>query len=111
MKMLFLAIVILFAIIGIAHIIFEILYRFFKIKDDDSFIVIIPNKNNEIDIEFKVRSSIAKLKKLFKSGKGNIFVISDDLSQAEKKELSLLQKDFSYLTVLSKEEFIKKAGL
>lgn len=111
MKMLFLAIVIFFAIIGIAHIIFEIFYRFFKIKDDDSFIVIIPKKNNEIDIEFKIRSAIAKLKKLFKSGKGNIFVISDDLYEVEKKEISLLQKDYPYLTVLSKEEFIKKAGL
>lgn len=111
MKMLFLAIVLFFAIIGIAHVIFEILYRFFKIRDDDSFIVIIPNKNNEIDIEFKVRSAIAKLKKLFKSGKGKIFVLSDDLNEAEKKELSLLQKDYPYLSVLSKEDFKEKTGL
>ncbi len=111
MKIVFLAIVLLFAIIGIAHIIFEIFYRFFKIRDDDSFIVIIPNKNNEIDIEFKVRSAIAKLKKLFKSGKGNIFVISDNLDEVERKELSLLQKDYPYLTVLTKEELKEKAGL
>ncbi len=111
MKTVFLAIVLFFAIIGIAHVIFEIIYRFFKIRDDDSFVVIIPQKNNEIDLEFKVRSAIAKLKKLFKNGKGNIVVISDDLDEIQKKELSLLEKDYPYLKISTKEEFIKKAGL
>lgn len=111
MKTVFLALVLFFAIIGIAHLIFEIFYHFFKIKDDDSFIVIIPKKNNEIDIEFKVRSAIAKLKKLFKNGKGDIFVLSDDLYEAQKQELALLQKDYPYLKIVTKEEFKEQAGL
>lgn len=111
MKIVFFVLLSIFAIVGISHIVFEICYRFFKIRDDDSFIVIIPKRNKEIDIEFKVRSAVAKMKKLFKNGSCDIFVLSDDLDCTAVKELSLLQKNYEYLKVVSKKEFIEKAGL
>lgn len=111
MKIVFIALLSIFAIVGISHIIFEIFYHFFKIRDDNSFIVIIPDKNKEIDIEFKVRSAIAKMKKLFKNGSCDIFILRDNLDDEVTKELSLLQKDYLYLKILTKEEFIEKAGL
>lgn len=111
MKIVFLAVLIFFAIVGISHMIFEIFYHFFKIQDDDLFVVIFPKKDKEIDLEFKIRSAIAKTNKLSKNGKGNIFVITDNLDEMQKKELSLLEKDYPYLRILTKEELKEKAGI
>ncbi len=111
MKIVLFSILTFLAIIGISHIVFEIYYRFLKLRNDNAFIVIIPDKKNNIDIEFSIRSAIAKSKKLFKNGTSNIFIISDNLDENSKKELSLLKKDYEYLQIETKEDFIKKAGL
>ncbi|MBQ2971094.1 MAG: hypothetical protein IJE16_00915 [Ruminococcus sp.] len=109
MKIVFFVILSFLAIVGISHIIFELYYRLTKFNDDDAVVLLFPKDDKSVDLEFSVRSIVAKAQKLgaFKS----IVLISDNLSDYSKKELSLLQKDYSYLSVLSKEAFKEKAGL
>jgi hypothetical protein len=110
MKILFFVLLTFFAIVGISHIIFEIFYRFFKNEDDNTFLLIIPKENN-FDIEFAVRSAVAKMKKLGKNGGTDIILLDDKLSAQQKKELDILRRDFSYLKIMSSEDFKEKTGL
>ena len=67
MKILFFVLLTFLAIIGVAHIIFEAFYRLFRNENDNTFLIIIPQENN-IDIEFMLRSAYAKMKKLGRLG-------------------------------------------
>lgn len=109
MKIVFFVVLSFLAIVGISHIIFEAYYRLTKIKDDSVYLLLIPKSSNALDLEFVVRSMASKAKML--KSKNNIICINDELDDASIKELSLLQKDYAYLTLMKKEEFIKKAGL
>lgn len=111
MKFVFFCILAFLSVIGIAHLVFEFCYRFFKVKGDNSYLIICPQKDNITGIEFSVRSAIFKMKKLFKKGVCDIIILSDNLDDDSFRELSLLQNDYGYLQILSKDDFIKKAGL
>lgn len=108
MKIVFFVLLTLFSIIGVSYIVFEIYYWLTKLNDDDVYLVLYPKNNDEIDIEFSVRSMIAKANKL---NVKNIFCITDDLDDYNKKLVSLLKKDHPYLKLSKKDELIKKAGL
>ena len=110
MKIVFFILLTFLAVIGVSHIVFEILYRLFRNKNDSTFLLIIPNENN-IDLEFTLRSAVAKMKKLGKNGATDIVLIDDNLSYLQKKELDILKRDFSYLKILSADDFKEKAGL
>ena len=110
MKILFFVLLTFLAIIGVSHIIFEICYRFFKNENDNTFLVIIPSKNN-IDIEFAIRSAVAKMKKLGKNGVTDIILLDDKLSAQQKKELDIIKRGFSYLRIMSAKDFKEKTGL
>ena len=108
MKILFFVLLTLLAVIGVSFIVFEFYYRLTKLSDDDVCLVLYPKNNDEIDIEFSVRSMIAKANKLSVK---NIICVTDNLDDYNKKLISLLKKDYPYLRLLSKEDCIKKAGL
>lgn len=108
MKIVFFVLLAIFAIIGVSYVVFEIYYRLTKIDNDSVCLLINPKSNDEIDIEFSVRSMIAKANKL---NIKNIICLTDNLDDYNKKLLSLLKKDYPYLRLLSKEDCIKKAGL
>lgn len=110
MKILFFVMLTFLAIIGISHIVFEILYAVFKNENDNTFLLIIPQKNN-IDIEFTVRSAVAKTRKLGRNGVSHVVLINDNLSEMQRKELNILKRDFSYLKIMSGDDFKEKAGL
>ncbi len=110
MKIVFLILLTFLAVVGVSHIVFEILYRLFKNKNDSTFLLIIPNKNNAY-IEFTLRSAVAKMKKLGKNGATDIVLINDNLDDLQKKELDILKRDFSYLKIMSADEFKEKTGL
>ena len=110
MKIVFFILLTFLAVIGVSHIVFEFLYRLFRNKNDSTFLLIIPNENN-IDLEFTLRSAVAKMKKLGKNGATDIVLIDDNLSCLQKKELDILKRDFSYLKILSADDFKEKAGL
>ncbi len=110
MKIVFFILLTFLAIVGVSHIVFEILYRIFRNKNDSTFLLIIPNKNN-ISLEFTLRSAVAKMKKLGKNGATDIVLIDDNLSDLQKKELDILKRDFSYLKIMSADDFKEKAGL
>lgn len=108
MKIVFFLVLAILAIVGVSYIVFELYYRLTKISDDDVCLVLYPKNNDEIDIEFSVRSMIAKADKLSVK---NIICVTDNLDDYNKKLISLLKKDYPYLRLSSKEDFIKKAGL
>ena len=110
MKIVFFILLTFLAVIGVSHIVFEILYRLFRNKNDSTFLVIIPQKNN-VDIEFTIRSAVAKMKKLGKNGATDIVLIDDNLSYLQKKELDILKRDFPYIKIMSANEFKEKTGL
>ena len=56
MKIVFFAVLILFAIIGVSHIVFEIYCKLTKIENDGVCLVLAPKKESCADIEFSVRS-------------------------------------------------------
>ena len=111
MKLVLLILISFLAAIGLAHIVVEALYHFVKIKDDNACFLLIPKIDENIDPEFAVRSVVAKAKKLQSTGIKNIVCIDSGLDEKTKRELSLLQKDYEYLSVLTPEEFKEKAGL
>ena len=110
MKIVFLILLTFLAVVGVSHIVFEILYRLFKNKNDNTFLLIIPNENTAY-IEFTLRSAVAKMKKLGKNGATDIVLINDNLGDLQKKELDILKRDFSYLKIMSADEFKEKTGL
>ncbi len=109
MKIVFFVILSFLAIIGAAHIVFEIIYRFFKIKDDNAFLVLIPKKNI-VDPEFFVRSAVAKVKKLGKDSVLPILCINDYLNETQKHELEVIAKDYSFVKVINTKKLKEKAG-
>ena len=110
MKIVLFVILSFLAIIGAAHITLELLYRFFKIKDDNAILLFAPKQDDLIDVEFALRSIIAKTKKLGKNGIKNIVCIDDNLSENSKRELNILQKNYPYLTITNSKSFTEKAG-
>ena len=110
MKILFFVLLTFLAIVGISHIIFEIFYRLFKNENDNTILLIIPKENN-FDIEFLVRSAVAKIKKLGRNTATDVVLISDNLSEQQKKELDILKRDFSYLKIMNADDFKEKTGL
>ena len=110
MKIVFFVLLTFLAIIGASHIVFEILYRLFRNKNDSTFLVIIPDKKN-VDIEFTIRSAVAKMKKLGKNGATDIVLVDDNLGDMQKRELSFLKRDFPYLKIMSAKDFKEKTGL
>ena len=108
MKIVFFLVLAILAIVGVSYIVFEIYYRLTRLSDDDVCLVLFPKNNDEIDIEFSVRSMIAKADKLSVK---NIICITDNLDDYNKKLISLLKKYYPYLRLSSKEDCIKKAGL
>ena len=110
MKIVFFVILTLLAVIGVSHIVFEVIYRFFKIKDDNAFLVLIPKKNI-IDPEFFVRSAVAKVKKLGKDSALPILCINDYLSDIQKHELEVIAKDYPFIKVMSIQNLKEKTGL
>ena len=109
MKIVFFVLLSFLAIVGVSHIIFELYYRLTKIDDDSVYILLTPKSSATLDLEFALRSMACKAKML--KTKNNIICISDELDDYSLKELSLMQKDYPYLTFMKKEDFIKKAGL
>ncbi len=110
MKIVFFVILAFFAIVGVAHITLELLYRFFNTKDDNVILLFVPKKDDYIDMEFAVRSIVAKTKKLGKNGIKNIVCIDDNLSDSSKKELCILTRRYPYLTITNSKNFKEKAG-
>ncbi len=110
MKILFFVLLTFLAIVGVSHIVFEIFYKIFKSENDNTILLIIPDKNN-IDIEFSIRSAVAKMKKLGKNGATDVVLLDDKLSDQQKKELDIIRRDFSYLKIMSAKDFKEKAGL
>ena len=110
MKIVFFVILSFLAVVGTAHIIFEIIYRFFKIKDDNAFLVLIPKKNIT-DPEFFVRSAVAKSRKLGKDAVLPILCINDYLNEKEKLELEVIAKDYSFVKIVNTKNIKEKAGL
>lgn len=111
MKLVLLILISLLAAIGLAHIVVELLYHFVKIKDDNATFMVIPKIDKNIDAEFAVRSVIAKAKRLQSTGIKSIVCIDNGLDEKTRRELTLLKKDYEYLSVLTPEEFKEKAGL
>lgn len=111
MKILFFIIFAFLGIIGIAHIVFDLSYRLWNLKNDNSYIIIKPDKSDVYDIELSVRSAVYKMKKYFKNGICDIIILSDNLDHNSIRKLNLLQKEYEYLQILSKKDFIEKAGL
>ncbi|MBE6824786.1 MAG: hypothetical protein E7513_05515 [Ruminococcaceae bacterium] len=111
MNYVFLTLLIFFAIVGISQVVLFIMYRFCKIKDDNATVLVIPQIDKNFDVELTIRSVISKTRMLQSCGIKNIVCIDDDLDSYTKEKLSLLQKDFSYLSVMSKKAFKEKAGL
>lgn len=111
MNLIFFIILSLLAVVGGANIVLWIFYHFTKIKDDNAVLLIIPQINKNIDVEFAVRSVIAKLKKLGNCSINNIICLSDDLDEITLKKLYLLEKDYQCLYIMTKEDFKEKAGL
>lgn len=110
MKILFFILLAFLAVIGTAHIVFEIMYCLFKNDNDNSVLLIIPKENN-FDVEFFVRSAVAKVRKLGKNSVNEVVVISDKLDEYEKKQLELLKRDYGFVKIMSAEKFKEKAGL
>lgn len=110
MKILFFVLLALLAIVGASHIVFEIFYKIFRNKDDNTILLIIPTENN-IDIEFMLRSACAKTKKLGRNGFCDTVMLNDNLSEYQKRELDIIKRDFPYIKIMSKEYFKEKAGL
>lgn len=110
MKILFFVLLTFLAIVGVSHIVFEIFYKIFKSENDNTILLIIPDKNN-IDVEFSIRSAVAKMKKLGKNGATDVVLLDDKLSDQQKKELDIIRRDFSYLKIMSAKDFKEKAGL
>lgn len=111
MKILFFIILSLFAIVGCAHLVFELYYRLTKTNDDNAVFLIIPQADKNIDVEFTIRSVVAKLGKLGNIGIDNIICLSDDLDEHTLRKLYLLQDDYECLSVMTKQDFKEKAGL
>lgn len=109
MKIVFFVILSFLAIVGVSHIVFEIYYRLTKLNDDNVYLLLTPKSSSTLDLEFAIKSMASKARMLKTTN--NIICISDELDDYAIKELSLLQKDYSYLTLMQREEFIKKAGL
>ncbi|MBR2715890.1 MAG: hypothetical protein IKB73_06785 [Ruminococcus sp.] len=111
MKIVFFVILAFLAIVGISHIIFEFFYHFSKVKNDNTTLLYIPDPKNTADIEFSLRSVIAKSKKLGKNYVSNIVCINDKLDEDFKLQLNILKSECEYLEIMSFKDFIKKAGL
>lgn len=111
MEFVFMVILTFFAIIGISHTIISVVYYFSKIKDDNSTFLIIPKIDENFDVEFTLRSIAAKMRWLGKSAPQKVVCLSDNLDEQAKFECELLKNDFEYIDIMTKEEFIKKAGL
>ncbi len=111
MNYVFLVLLVFFAIIGVSQVVLWIIYQFCKIKDDHATVLVVPQINKNFDVEFIIRSVISKARMLQSCGIKNIVCIDDDLDSYTKEKLSLLQKDFSYLKVMSKKDFKEEAGL
>ncbi len=108
MKIVFFVLLSFLAIVGVSYIVFEIYYKMTELRNDRVCLVLFPKNEESVDLEFAVRSMVAKSKKLKLD---NIICIRDNLDDYHKTQLSLLQKNYPYLKLFTKEEFIKKAGL
>ncbi len=111
MEFVLLTLLTFFAIIGISHLILSIAYYFTKIKDDNSTFLVIPRIDKNFDVEFTLRSICAKVRWLGKSAPQHIVCLSDNMDEKSKLECELLTRDFEYIEIMTKEEFLKKAGL
>lgn len=110
MNYVFLAILIFFAAVGVSTLTLHILYHFSKVKDENSTILVIPDINKNIDVELTLRSVISKIRLLGCPIK-NVVCIDENLDTETKRIITLMAKDFSYLKLMTKEEFKKGAGL
>ncbi len=110
MNYVFLVILIFFASIGVSTLTLHILYHFSKVKDENSTILVIPDINKNLDVEFTLRSLISKIR-LLGCPIQSIICIDENLDTDTKKRISLMAKDFSYLKLMTKEEYKKEAGL
>lgn len=110
MNIVFCVIAAFLSVVGASYLILSLLYHCTKIKDDNVAVLIIPDIEKNTDPEFLIRSITAKANCMRRCKFDNIVCVDNGLSEKTKKELQILSKDYEYLTVLTKEELIKKAG-
>lgn len=108
MKIVILCILSFFAMIGIAYFVFTLYLKMVTIKDDGA-IVVITKLNYSLDPEFYLRSLITKAKRSFGFDIKKIIIIDNDIDEKTKKEISLVCKNYDYISVMTKEDFKKTA--
>ena len=104
MKIFFLCVLIFFAILGIAHLVFAFYQKLVDVQDSGGAVLILKPQSS-IDPEFYIRSIVAKTKRSFGLSVNKILILTDSLSEKTKKEIRVFCKKYDYISVISEEKY------
>lgn len=92
------------AIVGLSNLVLSLVYSLSKVKNDGSFLLVIPKIEESIDAEFAIRSVVAKTHRLGKNTVQKIIVLDDRLDKGTKKECELICKEYDFVYLMDINE-------
>ena len=107
MKLLSVALLIIFAVIGIIYFVRDISYFLFRNKKDNSIMFVTPIDGECEDAEFMLRSAAAKVKWVSRGKNDFVICLDCDMSEETRKICENICREYGFARMISKNEFFE----
>lgn len=101
-------IVVMFALIGIVESTRTIIFRLYKPKTETSALIIVTEEENCEDIEYTLRSWIARAKWMGKAMPDTIIFLDQGLSKDSRDICANICKEYEFLEIMNTDELYNK---
>ena len=101
------SILIIFAVIGIIHLVKEITYFLFRGKDESNIVLLSPIKGKNENAEYILRGAAEKIKWLCRNRNDCILCIDCDMDYETKKICEALCREYGFIRLIDKSEIGK----
>lgn len=107
MNALAISILIVFAVIGIIHIVKEVTYFLYRNKSQSNIIILTPIKGKNEDAEYILRGAAEKIKWLCKNRNDSILCIDCNMDEETRKICESLCREYGFIKLIDKSEIHK----
>lgn len=101
------SILIVFAVIGIIHIVKEATYFLYRNKSQSNIIILTPIKGKNEDAEYILRGAAEKIKWLCKNRNDSILCINCNMDEETRKICESLCREYGFIKLIDKSEIHK----
>lgn len=105
---LFVVLTVFLAVIGLAELVRSIVFRIFSGTQNDTIMLLNPAKGYCEDIEYDLRSCVARIKWMKRGTKACVICLDTGMDESTRKVCELICEEFSFVSIMTISELVEK---